>query len=525
MRVLRSTLFDAHEMVIPLTIKRLFYIVVFSGTFFHICPAQAIDWAKVHEVTMRGIDNLYNLEIERAQRAFDSVSQMAPNDPRGPFFGSILHVFLYGLNHSEQEYNEFFNHSERVIEICERFLEQNEDDAKAKFYLGGIYGYRGLAYQMSNSILKAVKDGRKGYLYLEDAVRTDPTLYDAQMGFGLFRYLVAKVPQGYRWILNFLGFSGDLEGGLASLRNAAEKGIYTRTEAKLYLYQFLLAEHRTDEAIKYIKELLQRYPDNTLFAVLYSSWLMRSNNFDEALVWAKRGEEINSRKKLKYGEEFIYSTLGGIYFVKGEFSKARENYDMFVQKVQNKDYISNYIAYRYALSCELTGDRAKAVEICNRMKVVNDANRPWDRYNYRRGQELVATPLSEADVLILKGGNALSMKRYDEALKLYGDVERNAAVDVDQRAQAFYGMQQVYYEQGKDTEIIGLTPQLLALQPRRERWLIPHAYFKLGQAYARQGKKAEARAAFEATKRFDDYDFQESLENRVKEELRKLDES
>jgi len=489
------------------------------------CPAQEIDWAKVHDVTMRGIDHLYHLEIERAQGAFDSVSQMAPNDPRGPFFGSILHIFLYGLNRSEQEYNEFFSHSDQVIEICERLLDQNEDDAKAKFYLGGIYGYRGLAYQMSNSILKAVKDGRKGYMYLEDAVRTDPTLYDAQMGFGLFRYLVAKVPKGYRWILNFLGFSGDLEGGLASLRIAAEKGIYTRTEARLYLYQFLLAEHRTEEAVKYMKELLQGYPDNTLFAVLYSSWLMRSNDFDEALIWAKKGEEINSQKKLKYGEEFIYSTLGGIYFVKGEFSKARENYDMFVQKVQNKDYISNYIAYRYALSCELTGDRAKAVEICNRMKAVNDKTRAWDRYNYRRGQELAAAPLSEPDVLMLKGANAFSMKRYDEALKFYTDVEHNTAADVDRHAQALYGMQQIYYEQGKDTEIIGLSPRLLALRPMRERWLIPHAYFKLGQAYARQGRKAEARAAFEAIKSFDEYDFQESLENRVDEELKKLDEN
>jgi tetratricopeptide (TPR) repeat protein len=510
---------------ISFSIKRLFRIVVVSGTFLRSCPAQGIDWVKVHDITMHGIDHLYNLEIESAQRAFDSVSQMAPGDPRGPFFNSILHIFLYGLNRSEQEYNEFFDHSEQVIAIGEKLLDQNENDATAKFYLGGIYGYRGLAYQMSSSMLKAVNDGRKGYAYLEDAVRTDPSLYDAQMGFGLFRYLVAKVPRGYRWILNFLGFSGDLEGGLASLRLAAEKGTYTRTEAKLYLYQFLLAEHRTDEAVKYMKDLLHEYPDNTLFAVLYSSWLMRSNNFDEALVWAKKGEAINARKKLKYGEEFIFSTLGGIYFVKGEFPKARENYDTFVRKVQNKDYVSNYIAYRYAVSCELTGDRAKAVEICNRMKDVDDKNRAWDRYNYRKGQELAAAPLSEAEILILKGGNELSMKRYDEALKFYAGAEQSTIADDDRHAQALYGMQQVYYEQGKDTEIIALSSRLPALRPKHERWLIPHSYFKLGQAYARQGKKAEARAAFETINRFDDYDFQESLENRAEEELKKLDEN
>jgi tetratricopeptide (TPR) repeat protein len=487
-------------------------------------PAQGIDWLKVHEVTARGIHQMYNLEVENAEQAFDSVSRMAPGDPRGPFFTGIMHMFLYGWSRSDDEYNQFFAHSERVIEICEQLLEQNENNATAKFYLGGIYGYRGLAYQMNNSMLNAVKDGRKGFDYLEEAVRTDTSLYDAQMGFGLFRYLVAKVPKTYRWILNVIGFSGDLEGGLNSLRLAAEKGVYTRTEAKLYLWQFLTNEHRNDEALRYMHELLREYPENSLFATLYSSWNMRSNNFDEALVWAKKAEEINRRKKVKVGEEFIYSTLGGIYFTKGEFSLARENYELFFRKLQNREYTSNFIAYRFAVSCELSGNRTRAMEVCRQMKSVSDRDRAMDTYYARRGRELLEAPLTEADILLIKAGNESALKQYGPALRLFSEAAQKAASDVDLEARALYGMQQMSYEQGDDNGVVVLSPRLFALRPNRERWLIPHGYFKLGQAYARQGRIAEARASFEAISRFDDYDFQTSLENRAEEEMKKLNE-
>jgi TolA-binding protein len=83
-------------------------------------------------------------------------------------------------------------------------------------------------------------------------------------------------------------------------------------------------------------------------------------------------------------------------------------------------------------------------------------------------------------------------------------------------------MQQVLYEQGRDDEVVRLAPQVFEIQPRRERWVIPHAYFKVGQAYARLGKKTDARAAFEAIDRFDGYDFQNSLTGRTEDELRKV---
>lgn len=503
--------------------KHLFFPILGALFLTSFAAAQEIDWARVHDVTMRGIHHLYNMEVDRARAAFDSVTAMAPNDPRGPFFNAIIHVFIYNLNRSESEYDEFFKYSDKVIEVCERLVDQDEKDAVAKFYLGGIYGYRGLAYQASGSMLSAVKDGLKGFSNLEEAVTLKPDLYDAHMGFGLFRYLLAKVPRTYRWILSLIGFGGDLEGGLNSLRLAAEKGVYARTEARLYLAQFLLNEHRDEEALTYLRDLLREYPDNTLFAVLYASWQMRLNNYDEAFLWAKKAEEINGRNKIKYGEEFIYSTLGGIYYVRNEFLRARDSYATYLEKMHIREYITNWIYYRIAVSYEMTGSHARAVEVCRMMKDPGDGDRAMEVFYFRRGQRLAGSPFSESDALMVKAGNEATLKHHDAALKLYEEAAGKAGDNVDALARALYGMQQAYYELKRDNDVVAVSGRLTPLRPPNELWVVPHGYLRLGQTLARQGRIADAKKAFEAIDAFDDYDYQSNLEGRVEEELKNLE--
>jgi len=481
------------------------------------------DWTRVHDLTINGIHRLYNLELDDAQRTFDSVSNIAPGDPRGPFFQSMVHFYVYSLNRDEKELSAFLDESEKVIEICEDLLDRNDRDATTKFYLGGIYGYRGLAYQTSGSILKAVKDGRKGYLFLEEAVIEKPDLYDAHMGFGLFKYLLAKVPKSMKWVLSMLGFSGDLEGGLKSLRLAADKGVYTRTEAKLFLAQFLFAEGSQDTAVKYLNELRSEYPENTLFLVLYAFWQHRLRNIDEAMAAAHEAIELNTRKKIRYGEGLAYSTLGSIYFTLNDFKNARTYYRQYMQKIGSTERIPNQTYLRAGVACEIAGDRAAAVDFYRRMKEPDDRDRVWDGYNYRRGQELLLRPMTEAEVLIVKAGNESSQKKFARAMEMYDDALGKINGDMDLQARALYGILQAQFDAEMFTEAVATSRRTVVLRPVNEAWIIPHTWFKLGQIYVQQGKLADARSAFERVGEYDDYNFQERLETQAQQEMKKLE--
>ncbi len=487
--------------------------------------AQTTDWAEVHNLTIRGIDQLYSMEIDRADTSFDAVVRMAPADPRGHFFKSMVHFWLYTLNRDQKEFDAFMEKSDKVIEVCDNLLDSDEKDANAHFYLGGIYGYRGMAQQTNGSMLKAVVDGKRGFSHLEYAVKRNPGLYDAQMGFGLFRYLVAKVPRGLGWILKIAGFSGDLEGGLQSLKLAADKGVYTRSEASYYLSQFLFSEHRRDEAFSYLNALITKYPENTLLLLSYATWQARFNNEDEALAAANKAVAINGRKRIKYGEELAYSTLGGLYFSRNDFASASANYEIYLRKVQNKTAAPNWTWYRMGVSRELTGDRAGAIECYGKMRKVSVAERPGDAFNYRMAQQFLSRPISEAEALLIKASNEMGRKDYILASRLYDDALGRAGNDVDIQGRALYGIQQLLFEKEQYPEAIAISNRLLSLNPEKEHWLIPHGYFRLGQIYAKLGNTADARKAFEQVEKFDDYDFQTGLEGRVEEELKKLNAS
>ena len=483
---------------------------------------DTIDWAKVHDITMRGINLLYNLEMEEARQAFDSVSVMAPGDPRGKFFRSMTHFWTYTLRNDDREFARFISYSDTVLEICERLLDQNPDDAGAMFYLGGIHGYRGLAYQLHGSIVDAVLEGRKGYKTLEEAVRIRPDLSDAQMGFGMFRYFVAKAPRGFGWIARLLGFDGDLEGGLQSLRIAATKGIYTRSEATFYLAQFLYNEHRREEAYSLMESLIARHPENTLFHVLHASWLFRDDRLDEATAALRKASAINARKTIKYGEEFIYSTRGSIAYTRNDFASARSDYDRFLEKIGQREMIPAMTLYRIAVAREITGDREGALAVCREAEKATGRGGWNESYFQRKVRDLIARPLQQGEILVIRGGNAFARKETDSAAILYRRAVDQAGNDPDIRALAVYGLQQSLFEKGADSAAIAAGREAVTLKPARETWTIPHAWFLLARSLGRSGKSAEALDALQKTEEFGDYDFQDSLERRVEAERKKL---
>lgn len=483
--------------------------------------SDAVDWTTVHNVTVRGIDHLYNLEIEEAAAAFDSVKEMAPGDPRGHFFGSMVHFWLYSLTNDKGEEELFLSGSERVISVCENLLDQNENDAMALFYLGGIRGYRGMAYQLDNSLFKAVKEGREGYSKLYDALKAKPDLEDAKMGFGLFSYLVGKAPRGIGWITRLLGFDGDIESGLRLLRTAADKGMYTKGEAMMYYAQFSFNEGRKDTAFAYLNRLIARYPGNTLWLLMRASWELRGGDADAAFATAQRAVEINARKKIPYGYEFAYSTLAGIYFARNEFGLARKNYDLYMSTVRKKDFISNWVYSRQALSQEIEGDRASAVLTYGKVRKPSD---DWsgDKYTYRLTQWRIEHPLTKSEIAWIKGSNDAGRKDYPSALRNFADAERLAGTDQDELARARDGILGVLIDEEKFTEAVTAARQLVTMKPARETWITPRSYYRLGKALGGTGRKDEALAMLETAEGFDDYDFEKGLKQQIEEEREEI---
>ena len=183
------------------------------------------------------------------------------------------------------------------------------------------------------------------------------------------------------------------------------------------------------------------------------------------------------------------------------------------------------IYYHLGLSYEFLGKRDSALRAYAEVQHIDDEDRAYDTYASRMARERLGRPLSAPDRSNIRAGNLSSRRQYEQAKEEYVAVLQMKESTVDDRAEALYGLMRLHYETEEDQEVIRLSREIFALVPAREHWLIPHAYWKVGQAYARLGKVSEARKALEKVDEYDDYDFQGRLERRVERELRRLGES
>ncbi|HMK39841.1 MAG TPA: tetratricopeptide repeat protein, partial [Bacteroidota bacterium] len=332
----------------------------------------------------------------------------------------------------------------------------------------------------------------------------------------------AKVPKSLSWILSLVGFTGDAEGGMAMVRNAAERGVYTKTEARFYLSQFLFAEQKSDEALALIDSLIARYPDNALFVVTYASWQSRLGNPQVALRAAQNAIEINRRSRVHYGEEFVYSTLGAIYYSLNDFPTARSNLEKYIKMVVSEDYITNWNFYRLAVAQEMSGDRTAALETYRRMKSVDDRDRANETYMYRIALRRMKEPISPEEALLIRGGNALGRKAYDSAGTMYRQVLDAGPSDADTRGRALLGLQQTCMGKEDYRGALAAGEELTALKPGNEKWVIPQGLLQLGATLEKLGRAGDARAAYERILQYDDYDFQKPLEEKARKEINRL---
>ncbi len=485
-------------------------------------PAQPATSDPIHAIVLHGIDSLYNLRIEGAEASFDEAIRIAPDDPRGWFFKSMVHFYIYQLTQDKASYDRFFELSETVIDRAEAVEDRDDTDLMAKFYLGGIYGYRGLAFQRNSNLLSALWDGRKGYGYLREAATGPIYSIDAKMGFGLFTYLVSKIPRSFSWVFNILGFSGDLEGGLRMIQAAADSGVYTRTEAAFYFAQFCFFEERYDIAYVYMQRIMDQYPRNSLFLVTFAAWELRQDRIDEAIAIGERAIEVNRRNEVRIGDEFAHSTLASAYYTKNNYSLAAHHWEQYIELTENKGNISNYVYYRLGIAQEICGNRAKALTAWRAMTRSTDEDRPWDSVYWRRAQTRIRRPMTQAEVLTVIASNLDQAGATEDAVAYY---ERAAALagDDDTKAIALYGKLDALRQCDDHRSVVGLAPQILALRPVEEDWTLPHALYSLGRSYADLGQAADARRAFDQALSYDDYDWEVRLRERIERQLEELE--
>ena len=303
-------------------------IVIVSSSHGQWISDPAVD-AKVQ----RGIDYIYNIEFEKANKEFAEVIRLAPDHPAGYFFQAMTEWWRILSNFDDETRDKaFLEMLDRVVVMCEKRLDKNENDVTALFFKGGAVGFKGRLRANRGAWLAAANDGLVALPAIRKANKLEPANYDVLLGMGIYNYYADVVPSQYPIVKPLMIFlpGGDKKKGLEQLELAAQKARYAKVEAEYFLLQtYFSYEKQFVRALEIARELHAKYPKNPLFHRMYGRcYVSLGYSADAYQIFSEVEERYRNHQEGydDYDVREAYYYIGRHLFQAGRLDDALRNF-------------------------------------------------------------------------------------------------------------------------------------------------------------------------------------------------------
>ena len=325
---------------------------------------------------MAGIHQIYNIKFSEAESTFRSLIADYPNHPAGRFFLAMIDWWKILLDPDSENYDDiFFQKLEDVIYQCDGLLKKNSDNVDALFFKGGAIGFRGRLRAFRESWLKAADDGREALPIVDKVASLDPQNVDVQLGFGIYDYYAAVIPEQNPFLKPLMIFfpSGDKERGIKELKNTAQKGKYTKYEARYFLMTlYYNYENNPYTADEYAKELTKDFPDNPMFERWEGRISVKKGDYPAAFRIfkdvLKKGEmnytgynTLSAKREATYYLGIQYKNLKQLDSAMYYFNECAQLSKQIDKGKEESGFLINSYLYLGMLN-DLRGSRNKAVK-------------------------------------------------------------------------------------------------------------------------------------------------------------------
>jgi len=348
--------------------------------------AQNYDWVRHDSLVKAGVNQIYGIEFDKAEKTFDIVIKEYPNHPSGKFFKAMITWWRILLDLEDESMDQkFYDQLQEVIDMCDKILDKNPKNIDAIFFKGGSIGFRGRLLGIRENWIKAALDGKEGLDLVYKAYKADPKNVDVQLGFGIYHYYAEVIPQRYPAVKPFMVFfpQGDKKRGLKELENVAWNGRYARIESRYFLmtlnFQF---ENDMDEARKWGRLLLSDFPNNPNFQKYYGLTYVKENDYKTAAkifrdIYKKCEKGFPGYNKRFKREASYY--LGMDYKISEKVDSAIYYFEICeklsreLDKTTESGFLINTVLY-LAMLYDQKGQREKAIRYYNEVLRMRDRN-------------------------------------------------------------------------------------------------------------------------------------------------------
>jgi tetratricopeptide (TPR) repeat protein len=210
---------------------------------------------------------ILDADFDRASHLLEDACPPAPNEACLVLDATRL-LWRIQLDPAQTRWDDAFTKAVTdAIAATDAWSARDKQNPEAWFYLGGAYAARVQFRVMRHENLAAARDGKRIKEALDEALRLQAGLDDAQFGLGLYEYYADVAPTAAK-MLRFLLLlpGGDRARGLMRMQRARERGEILADEATYQLHLiYLWYEHDPTQALSLLRQLSSRHPTNPLF--------------------------------------------------------------------------------------------------------------------------------------------------------------------------------------------------------------------------------------------------------------------
>ena len=349
--------------------------------------AQWISDPALDAKILQGIEFIYSIEFDKADREFADVVRSQPDHPAGYFFQAMTQWWRILSDFEDESQDErFVSMLANVEEVCERRLGKNKNDVAALFFKGGAIGFRGRLRVNRGKWLAAANDGVSALSAIRKANELEPKNSDILLGMGIYNYYAEMVPDQYPILKPVMLFlpGGDKKKGLEQLERAAQEARYAKIEAMYFLLQtYFSYEKNYTKSLELASRLRSRYPKNSIFHRMYGRCFVSLGNWNEVQRVFGEVEERFRTGQPGYnthdGREAHYY-LGRYHFISGNLNEALQHFFRCdeLSRRTDKDGASGFMSMTnltIGMIYDLQGRRSSAQAQYQKVLLMKEYNR------------------------------------------------------------------------------------------------------------------------------------------------------
>ncbi|TWW02015.1 tetratricopeptide repeat protein [Chitinophaga pinensis] len=478
-------------------------------------------------ISVSGRQKVYDFNT-RCQQAYDAIMQLrldagaallaeekkAHPDNLIPYFlENYADFFTLFFNEDPTEY------AQKKSLKAERVAWMEEGPANSPYYLytqAAIRFQWGMVRLKFNERWDAVWEIRKAYQLLKENQKKFPQFLPNNMLLGSMQTVFGTIPEGYRWLSNTLGMKGTIKEGMQMVQQVIDSNtevarLFKEEACYYYCYLKLFVENKPEDVWAFLQKHQLDTKNNYLFALMVANIAM---NNQKASLGIKVLTERNDNAQ--------YEEIPYVYYVLGQLKLCRQDEDAnvylqkFIDRFKGKFYLKEglqRLSWYYYLRGNMDAANKYRSQILTRGNTETDADKQAlkDAKSGRWPNQLLLKAR-----LLSDGGF------FPEALKLLQTKKPADFPIMEEKLEYAYRLGRIYDEMGQDDNAITMYEATVKAGANRTEHFAARASLQMGYIYEKRNDKTRARQCYQACLDMKGHDYKNSLDQRAKAGIQRL---